>query len=77
MIEFQTGDAMSPQPKKPAGDSHGSLGEKSGHQKSRSGTVVHKAGTQTPAEHAAAENSLSGVTRPAHKVVASTPKKRS
>jgi hypothetical protein len=77
MFEFQTGDAMSPQPEKPPGDSHGSLGEKSGKQQNRAGNAVHKAGIQTHAEHAAAENLSSGVKRPANKVPPSTPKKRS
>jgi hypothetical protein len=67
---------MSPQPKKPPGDSHVSLGEKSGKEKEtkRSGSAVHKAGTHTQAEHAAAEKAVTGGKRPSHKAPLSPPK---
>jgi hypothetical protein len=68
---------MSPQPKKPPGDNHVSLGEKSGKEKEkrRSGSVVHKAGKQTQAEQAAAEKGAAGVKRQSHKAPLSPPRK--
>jgi hypothetical protein len=68
---------MSPQPKKPPGDSHVSLGQKSGKEKKKrsSGSVVHKAGKQTQAEHAAAEKGSAGVKRQSHKAPLALPKK--
>jgi hypothetical protein len=68
---------MSPQPKKPPGDNHVSLGEKSGKEKEkkRSGSAIHKAGTQTQAEHAAAEKGVPGVKRQGNKAPSSPPKK--
>jgi hypothetical protein len=68
---------MSPQPKKPPGDSHVSLGEKSGKEKNRKpfGSAVHKAGTHTQAEHAAAEKAAPGGNRRSNKAPLSLPKK--
>jgi hypothetical protein len=68
---------MSPQLKRPPGDSHVSLGEKSGKEKKRrsSGSVVHKAGTQTKEEHAAVEKGAAGIKRQSHKAPLALPKK--
>jgi hypothetical protein len=67
---------MPSQPKKPPGDSYVSLGEKSGKEKKRSsGSSVHKAGTQTKEQHAAAEKGAAGVKRQSHKAPLSPPRK--
>ena len=68
---------MSPQLKKPPGDSHVSLGQKSGKEKEKRsfGSVVHKAGKQTPEQHAAAEKGAAGVKRQSHKAPLTLPKK--
>jgi hypothetical protein len=67
---------MPPQPNKPPGDSHVSLGEKPGKEKKRSsGSSLHRVGTQTKEQHAAAEKGASDVKRLANKAPLSPPKK--
>jgi hypothetical protein len=69
---------MSPQLKRPPGDSNVSLGEKSGKEKKKrsSGSVVHKAGTQTKEEQAAVEKGAAGGgKRQSHKAPLTLPKK--
>jgi hypothetical protein len=61
---------MSPQHDKPTGTP---LGEKS--RRKHFGHAVHKAGTHTETEHAAAENTAVGVKRLAHKAPSALPKK--
>ena len=66
---------MSPQHKKPPGDSHVSLGEKSQKGKQRFGSAVHRVGTHSRAEHAAVEKGTPGVRRQSHKAPLTPPKK--